>query len=99
MDDKEQLKSYFDDYINNNQMDEEEMKKRLSDIMEEPSRRESKALKKMSKKKGQKKEEVLDEFAQFCKELEKDNKYKRSVFFATLFYYFTDLKRRKKIIN
>ena len=67
--------------------------------MEEPERRDSNILKKLQKKKGQTKDQVLDEFVQFCKELEKDSKYKRSVFFATLFYYFTDLKTRKKFIN
>ena len=47
MEDKEQLKSYFDDYIKNNQMDDEELKKRLSNIMEEPDRRDSNILKKI----------------------------------------------------
>ena len=53
-------------------------------------------FKKMQEKTGMTKDELLDDFYQFCLGLQNNSKYKKSVLFATLFFYYLEKKKNRK---
>ena len=78
--------------------DNKKIKERIREVYNEEKKKiEDLILKKLndSEKKEINQKELIDGFFNFCLELKKDKKYKESVLFATLFYYY--LKKKGKI--
>lgn len=83
---------------NNNSEDELNMRKKIREAFEKEKGKISQdILEKIRRNTGVESiDELLDDFYQFCRKLQKDSKYKESVLFATLFYYYIQKKKIHK---
>lgn len=75
---------------------ESDLKNQLKEVVNEEEKKVGPdVFKKMQEKTGMTKEEMMDDFYKFCKGLQKNTKYKESVLFATLFFYYLEKKKKK----
>ena len=77
---------------------DDDMKKKIRSVFEKEKGKISQdILEKIRRNTGVESiDELLDDFYQFCRKLQKDSKYKESVLFATLFYYYIQKKKVHK---